>query len=117
MIIDLFHGFMMPHPMHMAPPPSMFSSGFMSPSFGFGGHSLLDSFMSPNMLGPFQQRQQQAFQSNGNNRGYSRSVSTCTRTINGVTETVKVTKITDENVRQSVWSILDTYTYRARAQK
>jgi hypothetical protein len=83
----------------MAPPPSMFNSGFMSPNLGFGGgHPLLDAFMPSSMLGQFQQQQQQ-FTSNGNSRGYSKSVSTSTRTNNGVTETVKVTKITDENVR------------------
>lgn len=97
---------MMPPPMHMAPHPPMFGSGFMSPSFGFGGgHRLFDDFMSTPMLGQYQQQQKQQFAGNGsssNSRGYSKSVSTSTRTINGVTETVKITKITDENVGQIV---------------
>lgn len=107
---DMFSSFMMP-PMHQAPPPPPpfhgFNRQFMTGGFGGGGNPFFSNdFMSP-MMGPFQQQQQQSSSSyigtsnmnrGGGGGGYSKSVSTSTRNINGVVESVKITKITDENV-------------------
>ncbi|KAL0142330.1 DnaJ domain-containing protein [Mucor lusitanicus] len=111
---DLFSSFMMP-PMHQAPPPPPpfggFSHPFMMGGFGdtsgFFGHD----FMSLPMMGSSSFQQQQSFigssqnssrgLGNGSSGGYSKSVSTTTRNVNGVMESVKITKITDGNASVS----------------
>lgn len=83
----------------MGPPPSLFG-GFHQPQPPF--------MPSPfgMMMDPFQHSMNTNFSfsssSSGGMRGggfSSKSVSTSTRIVNGVVETIKVTKITDENVK------------------
>lgn len=102
----MFSSFMMP-PMHQAPPPPPpfggFNHPFMMGGFGDTGGFFGHDFMSPLMgSSPFQQQSFIASSQNSsrglNGGGYSKSVSTTTRNVNGVVESVKVTKITDSNV-------------------
>ncbi|KAG1129933.1 hypothetical protein G6F42_004620 [Rhizopus arrhizus] len=102
---DMFSSFMMP-PMHQAPPPPPpfggFNHPFMMGGFGDTGGFFGHDFMSPLMgSSPFQQQSFIASSQNSsrglNGGGYSKSVSTTTRNVNGVVESVKVTKITDSN--------------------
>ncbi|KAG2233050.1 hypothetical protein INT48_009850, partial [Thamnidium elegans] len=113
---NIFSSFMMPPP----PPPPMqspfipfgnngFNQSFMSHSMmhnsPFGSHDFMAQQQQqqqfPSMMRQHSQQQQQSFSSStsSSNRGnnYLKSVTTSTRSINGVVETVKITKITDEN--------------------
>lgn len=56
------------------------------PMMGFGGNRSFSSSSSYNTGG------------GAGRENYSKSVTTSTRSVNGVVETVKITKITDENV-------------------
>lgn len=91
-------------PMHT--PLMSFSANTGFNNRGFAGHSMQTTpvgFMAPqfpSMMG--QQYGQQSFSSSSTSGGgYSKSVSTSTRSVNGIVETVTITKITDENVRDN----------------
>ncbi|KAI7904693.1 DnaJ domain-containing protein [Cokeromyces recurvatus] len=92
---DLFSSFMMPPP----PPPPSFG---MFPHHPFMSNRGMDHSLFGGNSSSFMPMLQQQFSSSSsgsmNRGGYSKSVTTTTRNINGVIETVKITKITDENV-------------------
>lgn len=108
----LFSPFMMP--MHTPLMPFNGNAGFNHPFMG--AHSMMQNapafasheFMSPqfpSMMGqPFGQQSSSSFSSSsgGGNNNYSKSVTTSTRNINGVVETVTITKIIDGNVRRRI---------------
>lgn len=106
---------MMPS-MHTPMMPFGGNNGFNHPFMGH--HSMMQhaspfppmDFMSAHQFPPMpmmgQQQHTSSFRSSSsssstnNGRNYSKSVTTSTRSINGVVETVKITRITDENVRK-----------------
>ncbi|KAI9473862.1 MAG: dnaJ-like protein subfamily B member 8-like protein [Benjaminiella poitrasii] len=101
---DIFSSFMMPPP----PPPPSFG---MFPQHPFlsnrgAGHPFFggNDFMNP-MLQQFS-----SSSSSNMGGGYSKSVTTSTRNVNGVVETVKVTRTTDQNVLYKIY-ILYVYYY------
>ncbi|KAI7894359.1 dnaJ-like protein subfamily B member 6-like protein [Mucor mucedo] len=97
---DPFSAFMMP----MHTPMMSFNASVGFNNRGFAGHGMQTTpagFMAPqfpSMMG--QQYGQHSFSSSSTSGGggsYSKSVSTSTRSVNGVVETVTITKITDGN--------------------
>lgn len=109
--------FFMMNSMHTPMMPFGGNNGFNHPFMGH--HSMMQhaspfppmDFMAAHQFPPMpmmgQQQQSSSFRSSSsssvNNGGnYSKSVTTSTRSINGVVETVKITRVTDENVSQVV---------------
>ena len=93
LVSDMFPPFMMDRP------PARMSSGF---PFATNTRSMMDNFFDPSpMFGHMSSSSSTS--SRPHQQGFSsKSVTTTTRTVNGVVQTVRVTRTTDEHVRMDV---------------